>query len=318
MAVHHQHRRRQRRWRVYRLHQVPARRIRGQQLRHILLPSTQRVSASTFLRQRIPPPFFLLLLSHLAQLRQLRRPKRRHHTLALGNRPLCGHPDASRHRLVQLIHALGRPLHYSEYKLVAQFSTLVSVRMFHAYDARACLEGPIASRPVPTRTSNVIQYWPVSGLSVDFQLEISQSLRKVMSGDESAAVRGCRLVADPALAIDRSFCTHQSTMHSLLSSLGPNGSHNAWCELTTAPAANGPLAPSKVSSDSLEASAFLGKYADVTVRLTLAENLSVTVALSGTFFSSTPTSTPTPSLTKIGAPPREASSPATRAGIHLF
>ncbi|KAG8346162.1 hypothetical protein TRVL_03016 [Trypanosoma vivax] len=103
-----------------------------------------------------------------------------------------------------------------------------------------------------------------------------------MSGDASAAVPGCCLVFDPVLAIDRSFCPHQSSMHSRLSSLGRNGSINTWCEFTSAPATNGPLAPSKVSSDSLGTSAFLGKYADVTVRLTLDENLSADFALSGT------------------------------------
>ncbi|KAH8610536.1 hypothetical protein ERJ75_001091400 [Trypanosoma vivax] len=139
-----------------------------------------------------------------------------------------------------------------------------------------------------------------------------------MSGDDSVVVPGCRLVADPVLAIDRSFCTHQSTMHSPLSPLGRNTSHSTWCEFTSAPTTNGPLDPSKVTSDSLEVSAFLGKCADVIVRLTLAENRSVTVALSGTSFSRTPTSTPTPSITKIDAPPREASSPSQRAGIRLF
>ncbi|KAG8339971.1 hypothetical protein TRVL_09199 [Trypanosoma vivax] len=124
-----------------------------------------------------------------------------------------------------------------------------------------------------------------------------------MPGDGSAAVPGCRLVADPVLAIDRSFGTHQSTMHSPLLPLGRNGSSNAWCEFTSAPTGNGPLAPSKVFSDSLETSAFRGKYADVIVRFSSVENLSVTVALSGTFFSRTPTSTPTPSLTKIDTPP---------------
>ncbi|KAH8611327.1 hypothetical protein ERJ75_001011700 [Trypanosoma vivax] len=92
-------------------------------------------------------------------------------------------------------------------------------------------------------------------------------------------------------------------MHSPLSSLGRNGSHSTWCEFTSAPATNGPLAPSKVSSDSLEASAFLRKYADVIVRLTLAENLSATAALSGAFLSKALASTPTPSLTKIDTPP---------------
>ncbi|KAH8617206.1 hypothetical protein ERJ75_000398900 [Trypanosoma vivax] len=124
-----------------------------------------------------------------------------------------------------------------------------------------------------------------------------------MSGDDGAAGPGCRLVADPVLAIVRSFCTHQSTMHSPLSSLGRNGSQNARCEFTSAPTTNGPLAPSKLSDDTLEMSAFLWKYADVIVRPTLAENLSVAVAFPGTFLSSTPTSTPTASLTKIDAPP---------------
>ncbi|KAH8619879.1 hypothetical protein ERJ75_000127000 [Trypanosoma vivax] len=124
-----------------------------------------------------------------------------------------------------------------------------------------------------------------------------------MSSDGGAAVPGCRLVADPVLAIDRSFYMLQSTMHSPLSSLGRNGSHTTWCEFTSAPTTNGPLAPSKVSSDSLETSAFLGKYADVIVRLALAENLGVIIALSGTFFSRSHTPTPTPSLTKIDAPP---------------
>ncbi|KAG8343171.1 hypothetical protein TRVL_05994 [Trypanosoma vivax] len=120
---------------------------------------------------------------------------------------------------------------------------------------------------------------------------------------EGCAVPGCRPVADPALAIFRSFCAHQSTMHSPLPSLWRSGSHYTWCEFTSAPIDNGPLVPSKVSSDSLETSAFLGKYADAIVRLTLYENLSVTAALSETFFSRTPTSTPTPSLTKIDTPP---------------
>ncbi|KAG8346902.1 hypothetical protein TRVL_02259 [Trypanosoma vivax] len=124
-----------------------------------------------------------------------------------------------------------------------------------------------------------------------------------MSGDVSAAAPVCRLVADPALAIDRSFCTHQSTAHSPLSSLGQNGSRNTWREFTSAPTTNGPLVPGKVSSDSPETASFLGKYADATVRLTLAETLSVTVVLSGTFLSRTPASTPTPSLTKIDARP---------------
>ncbi|KAG8341736.1 hypothetical protein TRVL_07439 [Trypanosoma vivax] len=79
--------------------------------------------------QHIPLPFVLALLNHLVQLRQLRRPQRRCHTLALGNRPLCGHSDASRHRLVQGNRALGRPLHPSEYKLVAQFSKLIPPRL---------------------------------------------------------------------------------------------------------------------------------------------------------------------------------------------
>ncbi|KAG8342343.1 hypothetical protein TRVL_06835 [Trypanosoma vivax] len=124
-----------------------------------------------------------------------------------------------------------------------------------------------------------------------------------MSGDGSAAVPGCRLLADPALAIDRPFRTHQSTMHSPLSSLGRNGSHNTWREFTSAPTANGPIAPSKVSSDSLETSAFLAMCADAIVRFTLAENLSVTAALSGTSFYGMPAPTPTPSLTKIDASP---------------
>ncbi|KAH8606631.1 hypothetical protein ERJ75_001493800 [Trypanosoma vivax] len=54
---------------------------------------------------------------------------------------------------------------------------------------------------------------------------------------------------------------------------------------------------------SLQTSVFLWQYADAIVRLTLAENLGVTVALSGTFFSRTPTSTPTPSPTRIDTPP---------------
>ncbi|KAH8610347.1 hypothetical protein ERJ75_001110600 [Trypanosoma vivax] len=107
-------------------------------------------------------------------------------------------------------------------------------------------------------------------------------------------------------------------MHSPLSSLGRNASHNTWCEFTSAPTTDGPLAPSKEFSDSLETSAFLGKYADAIVTFTLAENFSVTDALSETFFSRTPASSPTPSLTKIDTPPREASSPAPRAGIRLF
>ncbi|KAG8338932.1 hypothetical protein TRVL_10242 [Trypanosoma vivax] len=105
------------------------------------------------------------------------------------------------------------------------------------------------------------------------------------------------------MAIIRSFCTHQSTVRLPLAPLGRNGSHNTWCEFTSALTANGPLAPSKVCSDSLETSAFLRKYVGVIVRLTLAENLSVTVALSGTFLSRMATSSPTPSLTKIDTPP---------------
>ncbi|KAG8344079.1 hypothetical protein TRVL_05095 [Trypanosoma vivax] len=187
----------------------------------------------------------------------------------------------------------------------SSLSFLISfhLALFHARGARVGLEGAITYRLAPTRTSNVIQYWPVSGLSVNFQLETSQSLHNTMSGDDGAAVHVCRLVADPALAIDRLFCTHESAMHSPFSSLGRNGSHSTWCEFTSAPTTDGPLAPSKVSSGSLETSAFLAKYADAIVRLTLAENLSVTAALSGSFFSRTPTSTPTPSLTKIDTPP---------------
>ncbi|KAG8343544.1 hypothetical protein TRVL_05630 [Trypanosoma vivax] len=97
-----------------------------------------------------------------------------------------------------------------------------------------------------------------------------------MSGDDGAAVPGRHLAADSVLAIDRPFCTHQSTIHSPLS-LGRNGSHNMWCEFTSAPTTNGPLAPSKVPSDSLETLGFLGKCADVIVRLTFAEKRSVTV-----------------------------------------
>ncbi|KAG8341598.1 hypothetical protein TRVL_07576 [Trypanosoma vivax] len=92
-------------------------------------------------------------------------------------------------------------------------------------------------------------------------------------------------------------------MHSPLSSLGRNASHSTWCEFTSGPTTNGPLAPGKVSSDSLETSAFLGKYAGAIVRLTFSENWSSTDALSGTFLARTPTSTPAPSLTKIGTPP---------------
>ncbi|KAG8340464.1 hypothetical protein TRVL_08708 [Trypanosoma vivax] len=109
MAIHHQHRRRQRSWRVYRLHQIPARRIRGRQFRHILPPPPKRRVGKHPLppvNRRIPLPFVLALLNHPVQLRQLRRPKERRHALALGNCPLCGHPDAPRHRLVQRIHAL--------------------------------------------------------------------------------------------------------------------------------------------------------------------------------------------------------------------
>ncbi|KAG8343057.1 hypothetical protein TRVL_06119 [Trypanosoma vivax] len=119
---------------------------------------------------------------------------------------------------------------------------------------------------------------------------------------EGCAVPGCRLVADPASAIFRSFCTHQSTMHSPLPSLWRSRSHNTWCEFTSAPIDNGPLVPSKVSSESLETSAFLGKHADVIVRFALPESLCHCRSLR-TFFSRTPTSTPTPSLTKIDAPP---------------
>ncbi|KAH8608290.1 hypothetical protein ERJ75_001345100 [Trypanosoma vivax] len=124
-----------------------------------------------------------------------------------------------------------------------------------------------------------------------------------MSGDERAAVPGCRLVADPALALVGSFRTHEATMHAPLPSLGRSASHNTWCEFTSAPAANGPLGPSKLPSDSPETPAFLAKCVDVIVRLTLAENLSVTVALSGTSFYGMPAPTPTPSPTKIDALP---------------
>ncbi|KAH8603337.1 hypothetical protein ERJ75_001813600 [Trypanosoma vivax] len=160
--------------------------------------------------------------------------------------------------------------------------------MFHAYTARAALEGAITSRLVPANTSSAIQQRSPAGVSADFQLEISQSLRNVMSGGNNDAVHGCRLVADPVLAIDWSFWTHQSTMHSPLSPLGRKGSHNTWREFASAPTTNGPFAPIKVISDSLEASAFLGKYDDGIVRLTSAENLSVTIALSGTFFLARP------------------------------
>ncbi|KAG8343655.1 hypothetical protein TRVL_05516 [Trypanosoma vivax] len=88
MATHHQYWRRQRTLRIYRLHQILARRICGRQLRHIRLPPTQsRVSKHLPppANQRIPLPFILALLNHLVQLRQLRRPERRHRTLPLGN-----------------------------------------------------------------------------------------------------------------------------------------------------------------------------------------------------------------------------------------
>ncbi|KAG8343569.1 hypothetical protein ERJ75_001582500 [Trypanosoma vivax] len=75
------------------------------------------------------PSSVLALLNPLAKLRQLRRPQRRRHTLAPGNRPLCGHSDASRHRLIQGIRALGRRLHSSEYKPATQFSKLVPPRL---------------------------------------------------------------------------------------------------------------------------------------------------------------------------------------------
>ncbi|KAG8339647.1 hypothetical protein TRVL_09525 [Trypanosoma vivax] len=106
-------------------------------------------------------------------------------------------------------------------------------------------------------------------------------------------------------------------MRAPLSSLGRNRSHNTWCEFTSAPTTNGPRATNKVSSDSLETSAFLGKCADAIVRFALPESLCHCRSLR-TFFSRTPTSIPTPSITKIDAPPREASSPAPRAGIRLF
>ncbi|KAG8340387.1 hypothetical protein TRVL_08785 [Trypanosoma vivax] len=132
MAIHHQHRRRQRPRRIYRLHEVQACRIRDQQLCYILLPPPQRRVGKhlpPLANQRIPLPFILALLNHLVQLRQLRRPKRRRHTLALGNCPLCGHPDAPRHRLVHGIRALGTPLHSSEYIPVTQFPKLVPHRL---------------------------------------------------------------------------------------------------------------------------------------------------------------------------------------------
>ncbi|KAG8343804.1 hypothetical protein TRVL_05361 [Trypanosoma vivax] len=128
MAIHQQHRRRQRPRRVYLLHQIPALRIRGRQLRHILLPPTQRCAAKHLpppANQCIPLPFILSLLNHLVQLRQLRRPERRRYSIALGKRPLCAHADVSRHRLVHGIRALGRPLHPSEYKPATKFSKLV-------------------------------------------------------------------------------------------------------------------------------------------------------------------------------------------------
>ncbi|KAH8619912.1 hypothetical protein ERJ75_000117100 [Trypanosoma vivax] len=132
MAIHHKHRRRQRSRRVYRLHQAQGWRIRGRQLRHILLPPSQHRVGEHLpppANQRVPLPFIFALLGHLVQLRQLRRSKRRRHALALGKRPLSGHPDASRHRLVQGIRALGRPRHSSEYKLATQFPKLIPPRL---------------------------------------------------------------------------------------------------------------------------------------------------------------------------------------------
>ncbi|KAG8342735.1 hypothetical protein TRVL_06435 [Trypanosoma vivax] len=93
-------------------------------------------------------------------------------------------------------------------------------------------------------------------------------------------------------------------MHSPFPLLGRNGSQNTRREFTSTPTDNGPHAPSKVSSDSLGTSAFLRKHADATVRLSLVENLGVTVALSATFFSSTPTAAHTPSLAKTDVPSR--------------
>ncbi|KAG8340249.1 hypothetical protein TRVL_08922 [Trypanosoma vivax] len=144
MATHRQHRRRQRPWRIYRLHQVPARRIRGRQLRPVLRPPTQqRVSKHlpTPANQRDTLPFVLALLNHPAQLRQLRGPKRRRHAIALGNCPLCGRPDASRHRLVQGVRALSRSLRSSEYELVTQCPKLVLPRLFPRVQWMGVFEG---------------------------------------------------------------------------------------------------------------------------------------------------------------------------------
>ncbi|KAH8614796.1 hypothetical protein ERJ75_000649700 [Trypanosoma vivax] len=132
MAIHHQYRRRQWPWRTHQLRQIPALRVRGRQLRHILLPPPHcRVGKHLPppANQRIPLPFILALLNPLAKLRQLWRSKRRCHTLAIGNYPLRAHADSLLHRLIQGIRALGRPLHSSEYKLVTQFSKLVPPRL---------------------------------------------------------------------------------------------------------------------------------------------------------------------------------------------
>ncbi|KAG8339343.1 hypothetical protein TRVL_09830 [Trypanosoma vivax] len=160
MAIYRQRRRRQRPWDTYRLHQAPARLARGRQLRHILLPPTQRCVSRHLpppANQRIPLPFVLALLNHLVQLRQLRHPKGRCHGLALGNCPLCGHPDASCHCLVQRIRALGRPLIPLNICSSLSFLNSFHLALSHACDARARLEGAITSRLVPTNASNVIQ-----------------------------------------------------------------------------------------------------------------------------------------------------------------
>ncbi|KAG8342628.1 hypothetical protein TRVL_06552 [Trypanosoma vivax] len=132
MAIKHQHLRRQWPWRIYQVRQVQCRQICVLYLQHILRPPTQRRVSKHLpppVKNRIPHPSALALLNHVSQLRQRQRPEQRHHTIALWNCPLCGHPVTSWRRVVRGTRAIGRPLHSSEYELVAQFSKLVPPRL---------------------------------------------------------------------------------------------------------------------------------------------------------------------------------------------